>query len=101
MNLELPANSEPRIRNLPRKLWTDNKAKLIERYVYYFLQVTHHGTYIDGFAGPQSEEDDANPWAARLVLELEPRWLRHFYLFEKAKAQLGRLRRLKKQHDDG
>jgi three-Cys-motif partner protein len=96
----MPLDQEPRIRNLPRKLWTENKAKLVERYVYYFLQVTHHGTYIDGFAGPQSEQDEAEMWSARLVLELEPRWLRHFYLFELAPEQIRRLRRLKKIHDD-
>ena len=33
-------------------VWTDNKASLISRYIYCFELVTHHGTYIDGFAGP-------------------------------------------------
>jgi hypothetical protein len=37
-----------------RALWTENKALLIERYLYYFVLVTKSGTYIDGFAGPQS-----------------------------------------------
>jgi hypothetical protein len=35
-------------------IWTENKARLIERYLYYFIFITHHGSYIDGFAGPQS-----------------------------------------------
>jgi hypothetical protein len=50
------------------RLWTGNKAMLIERYLYYFVLVTKHGTYIDGFAGPQ-DTDRPESWAARLVLE--------------------------------
>lgn len=66
---------------LQTKIWTENKARLIERYLYYFVQITHHGTYIDGFAGQQ---DQSNPesWAAKLVLESKPTWLRRFYLCE-------------------
>ena len=29
------------------KIWTENKAKLIERYLYYFVLVTKHGTYVE------------------------------------------------------
>lgn len=52
-----------------RPLWTENKAKFIERYLFYFVLITKHGAYIDGFAAPQ---DAMNPgsWAAKLVLEL-------------------------------
>jgi hypothetical protein len=64
-----------------RPIWTEHKAKLIERYLYYFVLITHHGTYIDGFAGPQ-EADEPGMWAAKLVLESEPRWLQRFYLCE-------------------
>jgi len=60
-------------------IWTDNKALLIRRYLSYFVYVTHHGSYIDGFAGPQ---DKAENWAAKQVLESEPKWLRHFFLCE-------------------
>ena len=60
-------------------MWTAHKARFIERYLYYFVLVTKHGTYIDGFAGPQ-QPDDAEMWTAKRVLESEPRWLRHFYL---------------------
>lgn len=60
-------------------IWTENKARLIERYLYYFVMVTHHGAYIDGFAGPQ-EPDKPDMWAAKLVLESRPRWLRQFFL---------------------
>jgi len=84
---DLPASKtvEPKVRLIERPLWTEDKARLIQRYLFYFVLVTRHGTYLDGFAGPQ---DPANPdtWAARLVLESEPRWLRHFYFFEKSNA---------------
>ena len=67
----------------PDKLFT----KLIERYLFYFVLITKHGTYIDGFAGPQ---DPSKPdyWAARLVLANQPRWLRHFHLFERDRAKI-------------
>jgi hypothetical protein len=34
-------------------------------------------------------------WAAKLVMESEPRWLQHFYLFEKDRAKVKQLRQLK------
>lgn len=74
----------PKARLLKRiryPIWTEKKAKLIERYMFLFLQITKHGTYIDGFTGPQ-EPEKPDTWAAKLVLELRPRWLRHFHLFE-------------------
>lgn len=43
---------EPKLKAIRRPIWTENKAKLIERYLYYFVLITRHGTYIDGFAGP-------------------------------------------------
>ncbi len=95
----LPPAQQPdrsSVRPLPlHPLWTDNKAKLIERYLFYFVLVTHHGTYIDGFAGPQ---DSADNWAARLVLENEPPWLRHFHLCEVEGPKVDRLRELREQH---
>src|SRR5256885_12598705 len=71
-------------------IWTECKAKLIERYLFYFVQITCHGTYIDAFAGPQ-EPDKPEMWSAKLVLESTPRWLRNFYLFESDRKQLTRL----------
>jgi len=35
-------------------IWTENKAHFIQQYLKYFVQITKHGAYIDGFAGPQS-----------------------------------------------
>jgi three-Cys-motif partner protein len=62
-------------------IWTDNKAHFVRQYLAYFVQITKHGAYIDGFAGPQSF-DHLDAWTAALVLKGEPKWLRHFFLCE-------------------
>jgi len=84
---------ERRLRRITNALWTENKAKLIQRYLYYFVLVTHHGTYIDGFAGPQNPRK-LRTWAARLVLHSKPKWLRHIFLFDINRDQVSRLREL-------
>ncbi len=86
----LPRDSPP-----ARPLWTEYKAALIQRYLYLFVQVTHHGTYIDGFAGPQYL-DKLEHWAARLVLDVE--LLQHFHLFEISGRKLAPLLKLKEEH---
>jgi three-Cys-motif partner protein len=79
-------------------VWTGNKAKLIERYLYYFVMVTKGGIYLDGFAGPQDPEH-SDSWAAKLVMESEPRWLQEFHLFDRGRRQIRALEELKsKQH---
>ena len=75
-------------------VWTENKAKLIQRYVRYFLMITKHGTYIDGFAGPQVEAYNDDAWSAKRVLEIEPPWLRRFILCDIDSAQAVHLRQL-------
>ncbi len=85
---------EPKLRRPQHPVWTENKAKLIERYLYYFVLVTHHGTYIDGFAGPL-HADMPETWAAKLVVESEPRWFRHFYLYDVEKNQVDLLNQLR------
>jgi three-Cys-motif partner protein len=80
-------------------IWTEHKAKLIQQYLYLFVLVTRHGTYIDGFAGPQ-ELDKPDMWAAKLVLEREPRFLRHFYLFDKSRKQYKALLQLKAEQPE-
>lgn len=85
---------EPEIRPIRNPIWTENKAKLIERYLFYFVLITKHGTYIDGFAGPQ-EEGKPDMWAARLVLESEPKWFRNFYFFDKGSKQIASLEQLR------
>lgn len=91
-----PEPIEPPITVNPihHKLWTDNKASLIAKYLLYFVFVTRHGTYIDGFAGPQDYEK-LDAWAARLVLQNEPKWLKHFYFFELKKKSHRLLEKLK------
>ncbi|MBL8191405.1 MAG: three-Cys-motif partner protein TcmP [Acidobacteria bacterium] len=87
--------SEPPVSPIHKPIWTENKARLIERYLNLFVFITKHGSYIDAFAGPQ-EVDKPEMWSAKLVMESEPRRLRHFYLFEKDKEKVKRLRELKR-----
>jgi len=86
--------AEIAIKPIESPVWTENKARLIMHYLHYFVLLTKHGTYIDGFAGPQSEcETDC--WAAKLVLASEPRWIRHLHLCDENKGQVARLNELK------
>src|ERR1035438_3851583 len=71
-------------------VWTENKAQFIMRYLRYFVYITKHGTYIDGFAGPQQERE-TEAWAAKLVLESNPKRLRHFHLCDANPDQIARL----------
>lgn len=61
---------------------------MIAEYLRLFVLITRHGTYIDGFAGPQVDEER---WSARQVLEIQPPWLRHFYLYDSARAAVRQL----------
>jgi len=74
-----PADKPMLFKRQLRPLWTENKAKLIERYLFYFVLVTKHGAYIDGFAAPQ-DRDNPDSWACKLVLESQPQYLREFWL---------------------
>src|SRR5262245_21837561 len=80
-NLPPPSSKPMTFRRPDRPLWTENKARLIERYLFYFVLITRHGCYIDGFAGPQRVNAQGS-WAAKLVLESEPKLLREFWLCE-------------------
>ena len=69
---ELPSDwkAQPReqpIRRLKYPVWTESKARLIERYLYYFVLITKHGTYIDGFAGPQHKESPSMDLVAWII----------------------------------
>jgi three-Cys-motif partner protein len=92
---ELPEirRSEVLIPRLKYPIWTENKARLIERYLFLFVMITKHGTYIDGFAGPQ-EAEEPGMWAAKLVLESEPRWFRQFFLCDSSRKQVDALNAL-------
>jgi three-Cys-motif partner protein len=93
---ELPPPADKPIQFKPaeRPIWTENKAKLIERYLFYFVLITKHGAYIDGFAGPQYYgKEDA--WAAKQVLESKPAFLRNFWLCEIDPKGIAKLEALK------
>src|SRR3989442_14464491 len=83
--LELPEREdhEPSVEPLTHPIWTANKARLIEEYLRLFVYITRHGTYIDGFAGPQKRQL-LDMWAAKRVLESQrkPRRIRHYHFFE-------------------
>ena len=70
-----------RYRRIDQPIWSHHKAQFIQQYLRYFVQITKHGTYIDGFAGPQYL-DKLDAWTASLVLASEPKWLRKFFLCE-------------------
>jgi three-Cys-motif partner protein len=76
-------------------VWTENKSKLIEQYLRLFVLLTKHGTYIDGFAGPQ-RPDSPEMWSAKLVLESKPQRLRNVFLFDESIRQVRHLCSLRK-----
>ncbi len=96
---DLPSAVATKVRKYKRvqqPIWTENKAKFIQQYLRFFVQITHHGAYIDGFAGPQNYQQ-LNAWAADLVLESEPKWLRNIFLCELTKTGVRALKRLLSQ----
>jgi three-Cys-motif partner protein len=90
---ELDVGTRQTFKALERPLWTESKAKLIAAYLRYFVFITKHGAYIDGFTGPQ-EPKLLEMWAAKLVLENKPPWLRSFYLCELNSARIKQINRL-------
>jgi three-Cys-motif partner protein len=81
---ELPLTAPQKVRRFKRidqLIWSDHKARFIQQYLRYFVQITKHGTYIDGFSGPQYR-DKPDAWTASLILASEPKWLRRFFLCE-------------------
>jgi len=96
---ELAASSatrrKPKFRTPDYPIWTERKGLLVAEYLRLFVYVTHHGTYIDGFAGQQDEANE-DSWCARLVLRNAPNRgeLRHFHLFELNELPHARLRRM-------
>lgn len=82
-----------RYKRIQQPIWTENKAQFIRKYLRYFVQITKHGVYIDGFAGPQSFSH-LDAWTAKLVLESEPKWLRHFFLCEIKRRGIRELKKL-------
>jgi three-Cys-motif partner protein len=95
-DLPLPAPGPKRLtfKRPEHPIWTESKAKLISRYLYYFVLITRHGAYIDGFAAPQAEGKPES-WAAKLVLESKPAFLRDFWLCDVSSSGVEALNRLK------
>jgi three-Cys-motif partner protein len=87
-------NNEITFRGLRSPVWTENKARLVAKYLYYFVLITKHGAYIDGFSGPKSASKP-NSWAAKLVLESKPKLLREFFLCDVDANKLSKLQELK------
>jgi three-Cys-motif partner protein len=83
-----------RYKRIDQPIWTENKAHFVRQYLNYFVQVTKHGAYIDGFAGPQSFEH-LDAWCAALVVRSEPKWLRHFFLCELTRRGYRQLQKLR------
>lgn len=99
---ELPTDEvgpQIKLKPLRNRVWTENKAQLVARYLKYFVFITKHGTYIDAFAGRQDQRS-TDGWAAELVLGNEPTWLRHFYLFELHPKSFAELQMLRAAHDN-
>lgn len=95
---ELTPSIEAKVRRYKRiqqPIWSEHKARFVQRYLEFFVQITKHGAYIDGFAGPQNY-DELDAWAAALVLQSEPKWLRQFFLCELTKRGVGALNKLVK-----
>lgn len=84
---------------LEQPVWSEHKADLIAKYLRFFIFITHHGTYIDGFAGPQTDKS-TNVWTAEKVLGIQPEWLRHFHLFDSSPSQIAKLEALKAKHPE-
>lgn len=82
------------IRSGDAPIWTENKAQVIRRYLNYFVYVTKHGTYLDAFAGPQTGQPNEQAWAAKLVLENKPGWMRRFVFCEQSPQQAEYVRAL-------
>jgi three-Cys-motif partner protein len=78
-------------------LWTQNKARLIQAYLQLFVYITRHGTYIDGFAAPQ-DANHLDTWAAKLVLEMEPKRIRDVWLCDLSTKGVKHLEDLQAAH---
>jgi three-Cys-motif partner protein len=90
-----PLPKKRTFRRVDHPIWSHNKARFIAQYLKYFVQITKHGAYIDGFAGPQYP-DHLEAWTAAQVLASEPKWLRQFFLCEIDTGSISLLEKLVK-----
>lgn len=90
-----------KFKQLDGAIWTRRKALLIQTYLRLFVRITFRGTYIDAFAGPQEEHQEATTWAARRVWEFDPgpklRRIDKFELFEENKQSIEFIRNMLSQ----
>jgi three-Cys-motif partner protein len=89
-------DEDPTFKPFEYPVWAHNKARLVQRYLRYFVFITKHGTYVDGFAGPR-EPKNLETWTAGLVFDSEPRWLRNFFLCEPDGKRVDILKDLEKK----
>lgn len=90
-----PKERTVKLKQLRHPIWTENKSRLIAKYLQYFVFITKHGIYIDGFAGPQQPKKEGL-WTAELVMNSDPKRITKFFLCELNKAKVKRLEDLKK-----
>ncbi len=76
------------------RLWTSDKAALIDEYLHLFLLLTKHGVYLDLFAGPQN--DRLEDWSVRRVLERRTQGpaIRRYAVCDSSLEQAEKLREL-------
>lgn len=98
---EVEGRRQHQFSRIHRPIWTKHKAELISLYLRYFVFITKHGVYIDGFAGPQDNCNLSESWAAKLVIENEPKWMRTFFLCDKDKKQIIHLETLRDEQTCG
>ena len=86
---------------LSGRLWTGQKSRLIAEYLHRFLYVTKSGTYLDLFAGPQSETYD-DDWSIKRVVERRDEGpnLGYFAACDNSPEQIKRLERLRDTYAD-
>lgn len=100
---ELPEHAErlpeTNFKSLRFPVWTQSKASLIQTYLRLFEMITHHGAYIDGFAAPQ-DPNHPDICSAKLVLEMEPKWFRDFWLCDVTRDGVVFLKKLQEEHSD-
>lgn len=93
---EIPIAQVPqKVTRLTSHISTQRKALLVKLYLQLFVYVTHRGTYLDAFSGPQDKED---AWAARHLWESDPgpkkNRLDRFEFFELNTASVRKLRKM-------
>ena len=98
---EVEDRRQHKFSRIHRPIWTKHKAELISLYLRYFVFITKHGVYIDGFAGPQDNCNLSESWASRLVIENEPKWMRTFLLCDKDEKQIIHLETLRDEQTCG